>query len=149
MSAGGQGTPGIQGEPGERGKTGDHGQTGEPGPRGPRASTFVTRNLVWLFLLITLGNVVSFLSMAVGFHNADQERKRERVRQTTALCQVAKEHRDDNNAQNDAMRNILITARDAGSDPFRIEQQLSQVPPNRPSVECNEGTVTTTAPPRP
>lgn len=144
MSAG----PGIQGEPGERGPTGDHGQTGEQGPRGPRASTFVTRNLVMLFLLISFGNVASFIAMGVGFNSVIDSIVRDRQRQTEALCQVARDNRLDTNALKDAMRNILTAAaRTSGSDPARTELLLSQVPANRPSVECSHGTVTTTVVP--
>lgn len=62
------GEQGIQGTTGERGPVGDHGQTGDrgiQGARGPRASTFITRNLVVLFLLITAGNILSFVAIGV------------------------------------------------------------------------------------
>lgn len=60
-----------------------------------------------------------------------------RQKQAAALCQVARENRADNNAQNDAMRNILtVAARTSNSDPARLELLLSQIPPNRPFVEC-------------
>lgn len=140
------GEQGIQGEPGERGPTGDDGQAGETGPRGPRASTWISRNLVFLFLLITLGNVASFVAMSVGFSEVTADIDRERRRQVAALCQVAMVNRDDNNLQNDAVRDILKAARATGSDPARIEILLSKVPTNRPAVECNQGTVTTTVP---
>ncbi len=96
-----------------------------------RARAWVRSNL-WLVVVAGLTLCLVVLVFITTFRLYDSRRA-----QAIALCQVARANRADNNAQNDAMRNILIAAaRTNNSDPARLELLLSQIPANRPVVEC-------------
>jgi hypothetical protein len=132
---GGRGGTGIRGEQGKRGLTG---LTGLTGATGAPYSSFITRNLVRLFLLITAGNVVSFLLLGSALKtNREQEQQHRRqvaafeqeaVETDRAFCAATNESRMVNNRQNEAMRNVLNVSR---------PEFLRLIPPDQALLDCS------------
>ena len=128
---GGSGGTGGAGGTGTRGEPGKRGERGEPGPAGASYSSWLTRHVVAAYAVVCIGVVICFILLGSALAtNREQgaEFRREVIHTGKAICEAANENRTTDNAQNEAMRNILSRARADGL--------LSEIPPDQVLLDC-------------